>query len=736
MANPLVYKGDGVIQIMSTAELNNLSQVVLEYIASNDGPGGIYTSNTGNASFTLIGTFTDTKYQGDIGGGDVSILSTEYNLYQDLQPPTGTDAPKPIVWNSNTAPLQVMTETQANTLADLILSYGVSSEGPHSYVLANTTPSDGGTWVSLGQLKDVFTGNTETSVFLYKKLNMGTPKTLFRPLKSDGSGTLQRFSDAEINQIAKRVRDRIVSTGVGQYLFQEATPVGGTWVSKGTIVDTRPTISPQEYGLSSYGASYTGQESSVYQMVEPAVYSDSGTGGGYYTQDETYTGLQDETYTGATTNYTGITGSDYTGTVSSSYTTSTGVTFDGASFTGTVYTSTFNSYYVSTPFTAFSAPSFTTFTGTTPANFTGTTPANFSAPATPTVYTGTTPSNFSGPANTYFSGPATPTAYTGITPANFSGPGNTYFSGVGADVVYTGSTFYTGLSAEYISVSPAVTYYSGQALFTGAPTPGQTGFYAVDFIGPPGSTYYVVSSYTGTLAYYVGPASYGGPTAVFYTGDTGGTFAGTPNILYTGPGVPTTYTGTTTVTYTGGSNAFFTGFVPGTVYTGTTTTTYTGTTSTFFTGFVPGTVYTGVTPITYTGSSPSTYTGAASLYYTGITTTNYIGSFNSFFSTSYTATFTGSTNAYYTSSQEVAFGGSQFAAFAQTLYTGTADAPYTLSPIYTGVATQYYTGVSPVDYTGLIDVNYDASYATTYTGSVINTPEQTISTRTLWRRIA
>jgi hypothetical protein len=81
--NVLTYKGSGILQIINDSEFEAISEVVLEKFATVDGPGNIYNAQGGNTAFIEIGNFADTRYQGAIGSGDITILSTTYTLYQD-----------------------------------------------------------------------------------------------------------------------------------------------------------------------------------------------------------------------------------------------------------------------------------------------------------------------------------------------------------------------------------------------------------------------------------------------------------------------------------------------------------------------------------------------------------------------------------------------------------------------------------------------------------------------------
>lgn len=258
MATPVTYKGNGIIQVMSTDEFTGLAHSVLEYMATENGPGGIYNTNEGGSS-TLIGTFTDTAYAGELGDANVTILSTEFPLYQDLNLPVDNDPPRPLTYVSQSKPLQKMNDQQLDAMADEILQYCVLQEGPHSFQLATDTPLDGGTWTSIGTLIDKEFEGRATNYNLYKKLSSGLTSS-FKPIKQLTQGVLQLFTDEDVQLIAKIVRERIVNTGIGQYVLQATAPTSGTWVNKGTITNRISTLDATIFdtvygGVESYSAS-------------------------------------------------------------------------------------------------------------------------------------------------------------------------------------------------------------------------------------------------------------------------------------------------------------------------------------------------------------------------------------------------------------------------------------------------------------------------------------------------
>lgn len=66
MAYPLVYRGDGVLQPMTSAEFKDFANVVLETFAANNGPGSIYI-DTPVGVCTYIGSFYDLSFSSNVG---------------------------------------------------------------------------------------------------------------------------------------------------------------------------------------------------------------------------------------------------------------------------------------------------------------------------------------------------------------------------------------------------------------------------------------------------------------------------------------------------------------------------------------------------------------------------------------------------------------------------------------------------------------------------------------------
>lgn len=362
--NPVAYKGNGIIQIMSSGEIANLAANVLEYMASvNSGVGAIgpFSNFDISANANVIGTFQDITLQNDSGDPGANIVISSYTFYQELSSGAipESDPPNMIGYDGSSSSLRSLSTTEYNDLATVILNYCVTQDGPFSYVLANTSPASG-TWAVRGSITEAANSTIITPAYLYQKI-ANDAYTYNRPLKASGAN-LQRFTNQEVRNIAKKVRQRILATGIGEYKFQESAPAVGTWAQAGSVVDLKFTTIPSSFE----GAAFTG----------------TGFDGGVFSQ--TYAGTVN--FAGA---YTGPGPATFTSVFSGTFT-SGFVGTTPASYTGTViYVGPINP----------ANPGFTGFVGS--ANFTGTTPA---------TYTG----NFAGPSYTgNFIGTADGTTYTG-----------------------------------------------------------------------------------------------------------------------------------------------------------------------------------------------------------------------------------------------------------------------------------------------------------------------------------
>ena len=270
---------------MSDADYDYATHIVLtQFVASNTGVGTI----SSNSSFTLIGTFSDTYRPYTVGQHPVGtdITTVTYNFYQDLGS-AAESLVRPVHYNSGANTFEQDDTTLNTTLMSYALSNLVNS-GVGSYSLSPTTPV-GGTWIAERTIQNT-TAAANNVTYLWRKTAVTAPSTS-RTLKINTTSpiSVKEMSDAEIQTLTERLRNRIVSTGIGKYAVQTDAPVsGGTWVTRGSAFsDTRETTSNTSY-TGAYSGNYTGAYTRFF----------AGSIGGFFSG--TYTGFYSGAYSGLT----------------------------------------------------------------------------------------------------------------------------------------------------------------------------------------------------------------------------------------------------------------------------------------------------------------------------------------------------------------------------------------------------------------------------------------------------
>jgi len=296
---------------MNDADYDYLTHIVLsQFAASNTGVGTV----SSNSSFTLIGTFSDTYRPYTVGQHPVGtdITTVTYNFYQDYGTAT-ENLVRPVHYSAGANTFEqddstLNTTSISNALANLV-NYGVGS-----YSLSPTAPI-GGTWVAERTIQNT-TSAANNVTYVWRKTAATAPSTV-RPLKVNTTSpiSVKEMSDAEIQTLTERLRNQIVSTGIGKYVVQSTAPVsGGTWVTRGSAFsDTRETTSTVSY-TGSYSGTYTGAYAGNYTGAYTRFFA--GSVGGFFSG--TYTGYYTGSYTGSYSgSYSGLTLNAGTETVSS-----------------------------------------------------------------------------------------------------------------------------------------------------------------------------------------------------------------------------------------------------------------------------------------------------------------------------------------------------------------------------------------------------------------------------------
>lgn len=339
MVNPLKYDS-GDLRVMTDAELGYaIYQILNAFASSNSGTGTLNTTGTG----TAIGSFDDTIRPDAVGAHPVgtTVNTTTTTIYQELTA-VSESLIKPVEFSSNN--IRIQNDTQLNDSLILAALNELVDNGLGVYRLQPTSPTQAGTWVQIITITNTTqSGNNTTHI--WRRTGATAPSKL-QPLKATNTGDLKVMTDAELQSLTNRLRNRIISTGIAQYKLQSAIPTGGTWVKMGdTFYDTNHDIGPVSYtGVSS--GSFTG----YYSRAFTGYYTGSFTG--YYSSS--FVGYYANSFAGGYTRYfNGRNAGTYTG-------------YYGRSFTG-YYSRAFTGYY-SRAFTGYYSNSFTgyysrTFTG-------------------------------------------------------------------------------------------------------------------------------------------------------------------------------------------------------------------------------------------------------------------------------------------------------------------------------------------------------------------------------------
>lgn len=230
---PLKYVTGSLQEQSQTELLWYAHQILLNFAASNTGTGTIAINGTG----TNIGGFSDTARTLGVGDHPTGTTTLTTNFTQDLTAyPESFERPIEYTADSISSASDSILHLTITDLAAQVLTSG----GLGSYVLQPTAPADGATWSNLGSITDtrVTNSNVATTTLWRKVTEPNPPAEPEHPLKiTDSGGTLQEMTNTEMRSLCHRFRNRIVSTGVGQYRVSPTAPGVGTWVRVGNAFD-------------------------------------------------------------------------------------------------------------------------------------------------------------------------------------------------------------------------------------------------------------------------------------------------------------------------------------------------------------------------------------------------------------------------------------------------------------------------------------------------------------------
>ena len=257
MGNPLRIKttGGGTflgLQEMQTTEMDYaVHQILTEFTVDTTSAGTININGSGGS----MGQFTDTKRNESIGDhpSSNSISTTTYDLLANLTTASETSVVYPLFLNESGYAAE-----HSNNLNDTLISRALAnltSNGLGSYYLSETNPNTS-LYTSTGSTITDSTIGSNTVYTLWRKTTGVSAPSTVRTAKLTATSSIQEMSDADIKTLAARLRNQIISTGIGQYKLSATNPAqaGETWVQVGgAITDTRNTLSD-----TSYTGQYTG----------------------------------------------------------------------------------------------------------------------------------------------------------------------------------------------------------------------------------------------------------------------------------------------------------------------------------------------------------------------------------------------------------------------------------------------------------------------------------------------
>jgi len=256
------------VQVTSDAELDwSVKQILVQFATesnSGDKTGDLNIDSIG----TSVGSFEDTRRSAELLSHPYSgtTSNTVYTFKQNVATVSESSIIAPLTHGGASSPGDL--SPQSNTEMDnsifslafaKISNTTLSTAGTGTYYLGTSAPGTG-TWIGQDQMIDSVTTHANDDDVrdiykLWRRTDYGSP-TEVRPLKQIDAN-LREMSDADMVKLTLRLRNRIVSTGIGKYVFQASAPGAGTWINRGTALNRLPDITSTQYG-GNYSAQYTG----------------------------------------------------------------------------------------------------------------------------------------------------------------------------------------------------------------------------------------------------------------------------------------------------------------------------------------------------------------------------------------------------------------------------------------------------------------------------------------------
>ena len=276
MSNPLkmIAHANGVyangVQETSSAELDYLSKLLLIKMGTESGTGDNTADLNIDSTGSSVGTFVDEYANAEILSHDSpAITSTTYTFKQNTATASESGIHHLVTHdgdNSNPGTIRILTDAELNVVIDLAISEiskaNSTYAAPGTYYVSSSSPSIGGTWVAQDTFYDELTNHAndddeKVTYKLWRKTSYdNSPSTI--PLLKQINGALKVQTEDELEHLTSRLRNRIIGTSKGKYVFQASAPGAGTWVARGTATNRKPQISGVQY-TGTYSDQYAGQ---------------------------------------------------------------------------------------------------------------------------------------------------------------------------------------------------------------------------------------------------------------------------------------------------------------------------------------------------------------------------------------------------------------------------------------------------------------------------------------------
>ena len=278
MANPLKTIGGTQFREIDSAEENYIAyQIGLQlYSADSTDVGSLSTLADNN-----IGTYQNTFFGQAVGthpSTAISTTTTSKILYQRTGTAAETDSDvfTPIMYvdSGGQTGFKEMPALDLNTAIDGYLSKIFTNDYPGTFRLASSAPSGDYEVFHSNIFSDTRTDGTTQNYSIYRRESMTAPTTV-RPTRVDkasGFSGIREMNDRQIKySFGQRAKTRIPASGVGTYELRSsadgAPTATGTWVAKGTALDTKQQTAEQSFTRDStvnYEANYVRAYTSVY----------------------------------------------------------------------------------------------------------------------------------------------------------------------------------------------------------------------------------------------------------------------------------------------------------------------------------------------------------------------------------------------------------------------------------------------------------------------------------------